>query len=468
MDKQKNISGKRRIPCQVAVIGAGASGLMAAIAAARAGAAVTILEQKDKVGKKILATGNGHCNFTNDRMDISCYHGNAFAIHMIEKFPVTDTIAFFRELGIFPHERNGYYYPASEQASAVVKLLLREAEELGVAIRTDTRVAEIRKNPGNQYFLIDYEKTLRSDVKEVVRKNGKKKQIAGEVRVEQGQCKAERVILAGGGMASPNLGSDGSCYTLAQKLGHRVITPLPALTGIRCEENWFKQLAGIRVSAKVTLLVEGREIASDTGELQLTEYGISGIPVFQISRYAARALAEKKKVEAKLLFYPEISDEEMADYLQTHGEEQYCGLFPEKLLQVLMTRHMEDDFCQKAADREQADRRTRLDTINKKKSGRDHSNRMVRRELLCTCREINGFDRAQVTCGGIALEEVHPETLESLRCPGLYLAGEVLDVDGICGGYNLQWAWSSGWVAGKSAAAGSVHHQPVRETHKAI
>lgn len=437
MDQYKRKSGKKGLSVHVAVIGAGASGLMAAIAAARAGASVTILEQKEKVGKKILATGNGHCNFTNDRMDISCYHGNDFAIHMIEKFSVRETIAFFRELGIFPHERNGYYYPASEQASAVVKLLVQETERLGVRIMTDTRVTSVQKREGKKEergcFSIYYEKTIRDHVKEVVRKNGKKKQTAGEIRIEEGCCTADRVILAGGGMASPNLGSDGSCYALARKLGHRVIAPLPALTGIQCEEEWFKKLAGIRVSAKVTLLVDGKETASDVGELQLTDYGISGIPVFQVSRYAARALAEKKKAEARLLFYPEISDEELERYLETHEEEQYCGLFPEKLLQVLMEQSRMIQLSQR-----------------------------MKRELLCTCKEVNGFDRAQVTCGGIAVGEVDRETMESLRCSGLYLAGEVLDVDGICGGYNLQWAWSSGWAAGRSAAGDFLQQMRIK------
>lgn len=436
------------------IAGAGASGLMAAISAAEAGAHVTLLEQKEKTGKKILATGNGHCNFTNDRMDVSCYHGNEFAMQVIERFNVEKTLDFFRTLGIFPHERNGYYYPMSEQAQAVADLLRKKAEELGVEILTDCKVLEIRKaekaqkktevslaekgKSGFQILVrITEKEAIRCDARETGRKNskknsmqnaagknGRKKTACETVRCEERVLYSDRVILACGGKASPALGSDGNGYELARLLGHHIVTPLPVLTGIRCGEAWFKQLAGVRVSARVTILADGKPLASDTGELQLTDYGISGIPVFQVSRYAAKALEERKRVQAEITFFPELSEAELTVYLQTHTEKQYAGLYPAKLLAVL-----------KQLTKEQ------------RKSLPD-----LTRHLLCTCREMNGFDRAQVTCGGVDLQEVSGDTLESLLCPGLYFAGELLDVDGICGGYNLQWAWSSGWLAGQAAA----------------
>lgn len=429
----QNVQEKQNI--HIIIVGAGASGLVAAIRAAEAGARVTVLEQKEKAGKKILATGNGHCNFTNDRMDASCYHGNEFAMHVIRRFDVKKTLAFFSELGIFPHERNGYYYPASEQASAVVSLLLQKASALGVEILTDTKVLEIRKieNNGKSSFRILANRAVRGGETEKNEKAGKsgkksgKRSGACEIRYESRKLNADRVILACGGQASPALGSDGSGYELARSLGHRILLPLPALTGIQCEETWFKQLAGIRISARVTILADGKKLAEDTGELQLTDYGISGIPVFQVSRYAAGALAGGKKVQAELTFFPEIGEDELLAYLQTHTPEQYTGLYPSKLLAVL----------------------------EQMAKGRPWTARQLcdlTRHLRCTCREMNGFDRAQVTCGGVSLKEVDPDTLESLCCPGLYFAGELLDVDGICGGYNLQWAWSSGWAAGHFAA----------------
>ena len=430
----------------IIVVGAGAAGLMAAIRAAEAGARVTVLEQKEKAGKKILATGNGHCNFTNQKMDVSCYHGNAFAMHVIRQFDVERTLDFFKGLGIFPCARNGYYYPASQQAAAVVSLLQQKAMSLGVEILTDMKVLDIQKGQADgKCFRILAAVGIRNVIgkKESQagsRKNGKKKAKSAreEIHYENRQLYADRVILACGGKASPVLGSDGSGYELAGALGHKVISPLPALTGISCEEPWFGKLAGIRISARIALWVDGRKTAEDTGELQLTDYGISGIPVFQISRHAAKALYETKRVSAEICFFPEISDEDLFTYLCSHRDGQYEGLYPSKLLAVL--RQLSGGIPGQESPRIPEHLTKEADRLF-----------YLTRHLRCRCREVNGFDRAQVTCGGVSLKEVNPDTMESLLCPGLYLAGELLDVDGICGGYNLQWAWSSGWLAGSCA-----------------
>ena len=424
MKNQNDTEWKNRT-IRVAVAGGGASGLMAAIQAARKGAQVIVLEQKDRTGKKILATGNGHCNFTNRHLDASCYHNNPFALHIIEQFSVEDTLDFFKQIGVYPVEKNGYYYPASQQASAVADLLEQEAKRLGVTIETGCRVTGIRKE--KKEFILLADRTTYSQVKEAVKKNGKKKKNTGPAEIVHITVKADRVILAGGGMASPALGSDGSCYDLAKALGHTISHPFPALTGIRCAENWFPELAGVRISARVELMADRKVVASEEGELQLTDYGISGIPVFQISRYAALHLYEGRNVQARLLFFPEISDEEIREYGNSHEKNQYQGLFPDKLLKVLLKEN--------------------------------RAGESISRELLCTCTEVNGFDRAQVTCGGVRLDQVDGETLESRICPGLFLAGELLDVDGICGGYNLQWAWSSGYVAGRSAAEKQIERK---------
>ena len=414
----------------ILIVGAGASGLMAAIQAARAGARVTLVEQKEKPGKKLLATGNGHCNFTNRKQEKACYHDNAFAMQVLSRFSLKDTLAFFEEIGVFYQEHNGYYYPASGQAAAVVSLLLEEISRLGVVLMTDTRVVAIRKKEGKKSsFCAELSRLCRKGGKEVVKKNGKIKRNGGEIRYEKQLLTVDRVILCGGGMASPALGSDGSAYLLAKSLGHTLQVPVPALTGIQCQEDWFPKLAGVRISARVTLLVDGKKTAQDTGELQLTDYGISGIPVFQVSRYAARALEQGKRVEAQLCFYPEFEDEELIRYLSTHSNTQWKGLYPDKLLQVLKSLAF--------SDREKNPVLAMLEKT---------------RCLTCVCTAVNGFDRAQVTCGGISLKEISSHSMESCLCEGLYLAGEITDVDGICGGYNLQWAWSSGALAGQCAA----------------
>jgi len=248
-------------------------------------------------------------------------------------------------------------------------------------------------------------------------------------------------------MASPKTGSDGSGYIYAKAFGHTVKKPLPALTALMAEAGWLKQTAGVRADASVSLFVDGTCVAQDTGEVQMTDYGISGIPVFQVSRYASLALEENQRVEAVLDFAPEYTEEELRSFLkgqltQVSGEETWkevlSGIVNEKLAAMLCAqKHLGE--------------RT-IASVNETKR------RQLQRELVHLMKQIKltitgtkGFPFAQVTCGGIPVEELTGQ-MESKKVPGLYFAGEIVEVDGICGGYNLQWAWSSGTVAGKSAA----------------
>ena len=403
---------------RVGIVGAGASGLMAAITAARNGADVCIYENKDKAGKKILATGNGRCNFTNTCQDPSFYRSDNkdFPLKVLNKFDYKDVLDFFFELGICTNDRNGYIYPKSDQASAILEVLLYEAKSLGVKIITECKIAEIRKRK-KEFKLIS----------------------------EKGDAfKADKVIVCAGSKASPVTGSDGSGYTLAKSLGHSLVPVLPSLVQLRCKEKFYKKVSGVRVNGKVTLYVNNKETASDTGEIQLTNYGISGIPVFQISRYAATGLYNKKEVKAVINFMPDFDEGALKDFIVNRIntrplktiDEFFTGIFNKKLAQLFVTilNIKESVLVKDLSDRD-------IERIVKLISS-----------FTTEVTETNSFEQAQVCAGGINTKEVNDETLESLYVKDLYFAGEILDVDGICGGYNLQWAWSSGYVAGLNAS----------------
>ncbi len=415
----------------VLIVGAGASGMTAAIYAARAGASVALLEHMDRAGKKILSTGNGRCNFSNRVQLPECYRSRnpQLAWQTLQRFPLDATLSFFEGLGLSVKDRNGYLYPASDQASSVRELLLLEINRLGVELFTGCRIQWIRRTKGRDACF--------------------------EAGTDQGTFTGNSLILAAGSSAAPATGSDGSEYGFAEAFGHRLITPLPALTQLRCAEKDYKKMAGVRTEAQVTLFTEKRGsrkdgaerwefAARDRGELQLTDYGISGIPVFQVSRYAAEALHEKRKVRAVIDFLPSMNEEQTWEMMKNRTAahpERTCGqwmtgLLNGKLGNVLLARAGLSDKTPVSQVGETG-WRSLFDQI--KAFGSD----VV---------EANGFAHAQVCAGGVDLAEVDPLTMESRLVGGLYFCGEILDVDGICGGYNLQWAWSGGAAAGMSAA----------------
>ncbi len=401
----------------VAVIGGGAAGMMAAITAAREGVKVTILEHKDRIGKKILSTGNGRCNFTNTYQTPACYRSDNrdFAWNIIQKFNVEKTISFFKELGIYPKDRNGYLYPYSDQAAAILEVLQIEIAKLDICVMTEINVLDIQP------------------VKRGIRVTTDKKTIT-----------VDSVILACGSKAAPVTGSDGSGYQLAKLLGHRIVPVLPALVQLRCAEKFYKSISGVRVQGTVEIYADDISLASDTGEIQLTNYGISGIPVFQVSRYAAKAIYQKQSVTAVLNFMPDMNKDEFLSFLQERItlcphktlDEFFTGIFPKKLCELWI----------------------RLSRLPKEMRVSDLSGEQLEKLVLLIqhlrthITETNAFEQAQICCGGVDTTEINPDTLESNYVPGIYFAGELLDVDGICGGYNLQWAWSSGFVAGREAA----------------
>ncbi len=413
-----DMSKKNGTIWDLVVIGAGASGLIAAVTAAKKGARVLVVEHKDQIGKKILATGNGKCNYTNSDMMYNHYHGDdTFVKSVFSQFSHEDTIAFFHQMGIYPNNKNGYFYPKSGQATSIVMSFLMMLERLHVEVALNESVVDIM--PSSFGFII---------------------QTKGR------SLKGKKVLFATGLLATPKLGSDGSAFFCIKKLGHHFKPIVPALCGFYCEGCDFTKISGVRTEAKVTLYIDGEAVASDCGELQFTDYGVSGIPVFQVSRHASMGLYEKKQVQISLHFLPEMSKEVITKELnyRLHNMEPnqsllqaLNGLFHHKLIPAIIKKS-------------NIPIKTCVGEITE-----------VQHKMLIACimdftidvKKARDYEFAQVCAGGLSSDEVDVITLESKLVPGLYFAGELLNVDGICGGYNLQWAWSSGVVAATHAIA---------------
>ena len=412
---------------EIAVIGGGASGMMAAITAASMGAEVRLLEGGSLLGKKILSTGNGRCNLSNRSLDPSLYQGS-FRRHaslLLKEYGVEETLAFFHGIGIptvtaaSARGNDAWVYPSCKEASAVRMALEIECERQGAASLLNRKILQIRKQEG-RFILTD----------------------------EQGEelC-ADRVILASGGKAMPKTGSDGSGYALAQQAGHSLVAPLPALGPLISDSPHLKNISGLRAEGLLSLWVDGGEIAREFGEIQFTDYGLSGIPVFQLSGRAVRELVADHKVEILVDFQPELSREELlmtlSDRVRRRSQREsgtlLLGLVPSKLVPVLLkeSRIPLHVPCSEIPQNSLV----RLTDLLKR--------------FAFSITDARDFDAAQLTSGGIPATEVSLN-LESIKVKGLYFAGEILDLDGPCGGYNLQWAWSSGHAAGKAAAREDV------------
>ncbi len=399
---------------KIAVIGGGASGLMAAVAAARNGAEVTIYEKLNRVGKKILATGNGRCNYTNLNMNIDRYHGKnvTLAKPAMEFFDLNKTIRFFESLGIYPYEGElGKIYPNSLQSSSILDVLRYEAERLKVKEVTDCEIMELRKSK-DKFSIIGSEAYL-----------------------------ADKVILATGGMAAPQLGCDGKGYTIAKSFGHKIIEPFPALVQLKLKGKYFKRITGIRFDGIVKGITDNKLIREDEGEILFTEYGISGPPILQISRKIIEELNKKNSVYIVVDMFPDKTKLELYELLSTRFkdigyktiEESLIGFINKKLISVVLLEAGFEDLNKSSGK------------LNKKEIYKIID---ILKEWKFEVTGHNTWQQAQSTAGGIDMKEVNSRTLESTKVKGLYICGEVLDVDGDCGGFNLQWAWSSGYTAG--------------------
>lgn len=398
----------------VIVAGGGAAGMMAAISAARMGARTAILEHMDAPGKKLLSTGNGKCNFTNRVQGMECYRGQdpAFVLPVFEQFGLDETLSFFQEIGIWPREkRGGYFYPASEQASSVRQALLLELERLGVELCCNVGIRAVRKD----------DKVFHFDTK-------------------QGLKESRVCVIATGGKAAKKTGSDGSGIPYIVGFGHKVTDFVPALVQMQGKQSFLRELAGIRADVLLRICADDTILSQDRGELQLTDFGVSGIPAFQVSRYGLMALREQKKVYVIIDFAPDITSEELKDYLRKQQKRNPRGSLTDALI-GLWNRKLTPVLLGEAGISEK---------IRLAQCGEPEFDSLIRQAkgLRIDIIGSKSFDHAQVCAGGVLTEEIHPKRMESKLVPGLFFAGEVVDIDGMCGGYNLQWAWSSGWVAG--------------------
>lgn len=413
----------------VLVAGAGASGMIAALTAKKNGNNVILLEKNAQAGKKILATGNGKCNYTNYYQSPECYRSfeknsqteESFAWHALGKFGQQKTVEMFRQMGIMPSDRDGYVYPMSGQAVSVRNIIYRELIKNKVDVHLEEEIIDIE---------IHY--------------SGKTGEQDGYlVKTTKDKYLARKLIIATGGKAYPVHGSDGFAFEMAVKLGHTVVKPLPALTSCILDEKFTKEWAGVRVGGKVSAYnEENRLLCSDSGELQLVAAGISGIPVFQISRFIAAELAGGRNPYIVTDIMPEYTKEEIIAEIKRRIEEfenasagdVFEGFIHIKLVSAILMK-AGIKINKNAADFSD----TEINNI----AGIIKGWRM-------NVVSVADFDKAQVTCGGVSVDEINPDTMESKICKNLYFTGECIDVDGICGGYNLQWAWTSGYIAGSS------------------
>ncbi len=394
------------------IVGGGASGLAAAVFCAQklGGERVLVLEKGPRVGKKLLSTGNGTCNLSNVAAAPPYYHGEdpAFVKAALERFSPRDAIAFFESIGVACTVReNGRVYPRCEQAGAVLDCLRLTLDTLGVAVRCDTAVTAIIKE-----------------------KDGFAVKTAAET------VAAKHVMLAVGGAASPSLGGSADGYRLAS--AHRKTPLFPAIVQVKTDTAFVRAMKGLRADAAVAFVLDGRPLCAHTGEVLFTEYGLSGPAVMQISRVVGEWERHKRgTMTAVLDLLPDLSREQVMNELRARrvwgrrGEDFLTGLLNKRIGQTVC-RAAGISLAEATDCLSDAQLGAVCDTI---------------KGFTVTVLGTQGFGGAQVTAGGLATGEIHPETMESRLVSGLYILGEAMDVDGDCGGFNLQWAWSSAYAA---------------------
>lgn len=406
---------------QIVIIGGGAAGLAAALTASRQApdVKVTVLERLDRVGKKILATGNGRCNLTNLQAGIKHFYSSDKAAlkSLLNGMEPERVMIFFRSLGLIcQEEEEGRVYPYCKQASMVLDVLLQALERANIHVQCGCAVTGIDRNKGKF-----------------------------AVKTADGRTiPADGVILTCGGKAAPKLGSDGSGYALARKLSHNCTPLYPALVALKCDMNGLGGLKGIRAQAGLKLMAGEHILGQDIGELQFTEYGLSGIPAMQLSGRLSK-LRKGEKCTALVDLFPQWQEESLFRELKARQKASPSGTLETLLLGTI---HKRLAYAVLKSAGLQPLSRTNASLTN----GELHRLADTLKGWIFPVTGTQGWDAAQVTGGGIPLGEVEPDTMQSRLQPGLYLAGEILDVTGDCGGFNLHWAWCSGIRAGEAAA----------------
>lgn len=408
------------------IIGAGAAGLMAAYSSCiwNKGSAdsqrILLLERKDVVGKKITATGNGKCNYTNSVQNKECYRSSEpdIAFRIIKSYDHEHIIKMFQCLGVLPRERNGYFYPYGEQAKSIRDVLKNAVVNKGAVILTEKYVTDISKS-NDKYTVTCADRT---------------------------KYTAKKIIIAAGGCAAPIFGTDGSIFCILKKLGLKIINPRPALCGLKTDYRYLKNIDGVRLKCKCSLYSKNVKniIYSEEGEIIFSKNGISGIPVMNLSRFAVNEMDKNNKCGLILDLFPEIDELQLEGILALTATANggpvstaLSAVVNDKLLKILIRESGMDT-------EEHADR---FDKVKRKEVFGKLAKLL--KNFTVSITGDTGFENAQTTQGGVDLNEINEETMECKKIPGMYLAGEVLDVDGMCGGYNLQWAWSTGFIAGR-------------------
>ena len=392
--------------------------MIAAIVAAEAGERVTLLEGSGKLGRKILISGNGRCNLTNRAADdLRHYHGThpRFVRSALEQFRLDETLAFFSDLGIeFREEKRQRLFPVSDQAQSVVDLLADRMSCLDVRVETNAKVVGMSRASASSHF---------------------------ELRDAEGQCyTGARVIMASGGVSLARLGADRSGMDLAVAMGHQLTDLKPGLVPLISPEKYVARMQGLKVRAEVRVALQGGHEAVDTDDLLFTKYGVSGFTILNLSARLVPELGTKRAV-LRVNFFPGRSPEAISQLLkerwQRHPhrslELSFAGLLSSKLVRPLLN-HLGFDAAQ------------RVDQLGK------GARWQLSQSLTNWPIEVSGprpFDYAEVTIGGVRTEDINPDTLESFLMPGLYFAGEMVDIHADLGGFNFQWAWASGVLAGR-------------------
>jgi hypothetical protein len=406
-------------PYDIAIIGAGPAGIMASLFAAKNGAKVVLIEKNDIIGRKILATGNGRCNLTNKFVNVTSYHGDnpSFVEPIFSQFGSGQTVAFFESLGVvIKEEDRGRIFPRTNQASTIVQALGHELSENMVTVMVRSIVKNIERD---KLWQIDIE--------------------------DNNQLLAKSLILTTGGKAAFQFGSSGDGLFWAKKLGHTIEPLYAALVPIETAESWPATIQGLKVEARIKAFYKDNLLAEKTGDLLFTHYGLSGPAVMSLSgNFADKADDKQNNVRLEIDFFPETGTRELHEKInsifQSNGAKTALnnlrGMIAQNLLELILNNM----------------------SLNKDKKSAEFSNAEIGniikafKSTVLHLKKLRPLKEAQVTRGGICLKEIENNTLESKKIQNLFFAGEIIDIDGDSGGFNLQWAWSSGYVAGSHAS----------------